>query len=72
MDFKVVSVKDKEVVKAYVDKLPEGKRFDVSVKLHREKRTVDQNRLLFFGLAVFLTKRDISRTRYTRYLKRNF
>ena len=50
MDFKIVSVKDKEAVKAYVDKLPEGKRFDVSVKLHREKRTVDQNRLLFLWI----------------------
>lgn len=50
MDFKVVSIKDKEAVKAYVDKLPEGKRFDVSVKVHREKRTVDQNRLLFLWI----------------------
>lgn len=50
MDFRIISKKDKEAVKAYVDKLPEGRRFDVFVKIHREKRTVDQNRLLFLWI----------------------
>lgn len=50
MDFKVISDSDKEAVKAYVDKLPQGKRFDISIKLHREKRTIDQNRLLFLWI----------------------
>lgn len=50
MDFKVISDSDKEAVKAYVDNLPKGKRFDISIKVHREKRTLDQNRLLFLWI----------------------
>lgn len=41
---------DKEAVKSYLDKLPVGKRYDVTVKIHRDKRTVDQNRLLFLWI----------------------
>lgn len=50
MDFKVITTNDKEAVKSYIDKLPVGKRYDVTVKIHRDKRTVDQNRLLFLWI----------------------
>lgn len=50
MDFKVITMNDKEAVKSYLDKLPVGKRYDVTVKIHRDKRTVDQNRLLFLWI----------------------
>lgn len=50
MDFKVITTNDKEAVKSYLDKLPVGKRYDVTVKIHRDKRTVDQNRLLFLWI----------------------
>lgn len=45
MDFKINSLQTKEAVKQYIDKLPEGKLYDATIKLHREKRTIPQNSL---------------------------
>ncbi len=43
--FKVQQKRDKEVLKAYIDSLPDGRVYDVIVKLHRERRTLPQNSL---------------------------
>ncbi len=51
--FKIINQRSKQAVIEYLNRLPEdGKRRDVTVTLHREKRSVPQNRLyrLWLGL----------------------
>ena len=50
MKFSVTTHRDMEAVRAYLDRLPEGKRYDVTVTLHREKRSVSQNALYWLWL----------------------
>lgn len=50
MKFKVSNKADKQAVLAYLDKLVEGKSYDVTIVRHKERRTVDQNRLLWLWL----------------------
>lgn len=45
MKFKLYSLESKEAVKSYIDKLPPLKKYDVEIKLHRELRSLSQNRL---------------------------
>lgn len=35
----------------YIEELPSGKVYDINVTLHRERRTLDQNRLYWLWLA---------------------
>lgn len=41
---------DKEAVKQYIDKLPDGKQFIVSIDKKKEVRSLPQNRLYFMWL----------------------
>lgn len=50
MVFKVVNEQTKKAAISYIEKLPEGKRYNVSVSQHRERRSVPQNRLYFLWL----------------------
>ena len=50
MKFKVSSKADKQAVLAYLDKIVEGKAYDVTIVRHKERRTVDQNRLLWLWI----------------------
>ena len=50
MKFRVEKARDKQAVMAYLDRLPEGKAYDVTVVRHRERRSVDQNRLLWLWI----------------------
>lgn len=50
MNFKIAQPHDKQAVKEYIDRLADGKNFDISIVLHRERRTIDQNRLLFLWI----------------------
>lgn len=50
MKFKISNKADKQAVLAYLDKLVEGKSYDVTIVRHKERRTVDQNRLLWLWL----------------------
>lgn len=50
MRFKIANEDDKQALKVYLDKLTEGKTYDVSIKMHRKKRTIDQNNLLFLWI----------------------
>ena len=51
MNFKIKNRQDKEAVKSYLDKLPEGKQFDVSIKAPRIIRSLPQNRLYWLKVA---------------------
>ncbi len=44
--YKIENPRGKEAVKAIIDRLPDGKRYDVEIKLFRAKRSIPQNRLL--------------------------
>lgn len=51
MNFTIETKRDNERAVDYITKLPEGKRFSVTVGLKREKRSFDQNRLYWLWLA---------------------
>lgn len=50
MNFRITNPQDKQAVGAYIDSLPNGKRYDINIAVHRERRTIDQNRLLFLWI----------------------
>ena len=50
MVFKVVNEQTKKAAISYIEKLPEGKKYSVSVILNRSKRSIPQNRLYFLWL----------------------
>lgn len=50
MNFKIEKPEDKQAVWSYIDSLPNGKRYDINIARHRERRTIDQNRLLFLWI----------------------
>ncbi len=72
MDYKIITPKDKEAVKSVIDKLPEGVRFDVSIKRHRERRTIDQNRLYFLWLACISNETGNSKDDLHEYFKQQY
>lgn len=50
MVFKVVNEQTKAAAISYIEKLPEGKKYKVSVTLHRERRSLSQNSLYWLWL----------------------
>lgn len=52
MKFRVSDESGRNHVMAYLSKLQDGKVYDVSITLHREKRTVSQNRLYRLWISV--------------------
>lgn len=50
MVFKVVNEQTKAAAISYIDKLPEGKKYKVSVTLHRDRRSLSQNSLYWLWL----------------------
>ena len=50
MVFRVVNEQTKKAAISYVEKLPDGKRYDVSVTLHRNRRSIPQNSLYWLWL----------------------
>lgn len=52
MDFKVRNSTDRDGIKAYLDRLPEGKEYDVRIVLHRNKRSDSQNNLYWMWLGI--------------------
>lgn len=50
MVFKVVNECAKKAAISYIDKLPEGKKYKVSVTLHRDRRSLSQNSLYWLWL----------------------
>lgn len=50
MVFRVIDRRTKDAAISYIDKLPEGKVYKVSVTLHRERRSLQQNSLYWLWL----------------------
>lgn len=51
MKLKIRQSADREVVKEYIDSLPEGKTFEVVITHKPSKRTIDQNKLYWLWLS---------------------
>ena len=45
MNFKIKNQNDKAGIISYIEKLKDGKMYDVSISIHRENRTINQNSL---------------------------
>lgn len=50
MVFRVVNEQTKAAAISYIEKLPEGKKYKVSVTLHRDRRSLSQNSLYWLWL----------------------
>lgn len=60
MDFLVRDATDRQTIVDYLNRLPEGKAFEVSIRLHKEKRSNPQNNLYHSWLNIICkeTKND--------------
>lgn len=56
MNFKILKPQDKDKVIDYINKLPEGKKFEISIKLKREIRSISQNGLYWLWLACIMSE----------------
>lgn len=72
MNFKIVEPQDKQAVKSYIDSLSNGKRYDINIVVHRERRTIDQNRLLFLWINCISGETGQDKDDLHKYFKRKF
>lgn len=72
MKFKVTKPQDKRAVMAYLDRLPEGKTYNVTIVRHRERRTVDQNRLLWLWVNCISDETGQDKDDLHEYFKQKF
>lgn len=72
MNFRINNQQDKQAVGAYIDSLPNGKRYDINIVVHRERRTIDQNRLLFLWINCISSETGQDKDDLHRYFKRKF
>lgn len=72
MKFKVTKPQDKRAVMAYLDKLPEGKTYNVTIVRHRERRTMDQNRLLWLWVNCISDETGQDKDDLHEYFKQKF
>ena len=72
MKFRVEKARDKQAVMAYLDRLPEGKAYDVTVVRHRERRSVDQNRLLWLWIKCISDETGQDKDDLHEYFKQKF
>ena len=56
MEFIVHDNAEREVIRDYISRLPEGKTYDVSIKLHRAKRSNDANRLYWSWIGIIASE----------------
>ena len=72
MVFKIVTEQTKKAAISYIEKLKEGKRYDVSISQHRNKRSVPQNRLYFLWLNCISAETGNEVEELHDYFKDNF
>lgn len=76
MNLKMKTPEDREKVKTYIDRLPDGKLFEVVITKHREKRSIPQNKLYWSWIACISNetgndKIDLHKFFSEKYLPRN-
>lgn len=72
MNFKIRNHNDKEAVKSYVDKLPDGKQFDVSIKKKRTLRSYPQNSLYWLWLSCISAETGNDKAFLHEYFKEQY
>jgi methylphosphotriester-DNA--protein-cysteine methyltransferase len=74
MNFKISNESEKRQVQSYIETLEtqKGKTFNVSVKLERKSRTIDQNRLMWLWLACIADETGYSRSELHEIFKEQF
>lgn len=72
MKFKIYDKKSKAAVLAYVEKLNPEKRYEVSVSLRREIRTLPQNRLYWLYVTCISDETGSSKEDIHAFLKQKF
>ena len=70
MKFTVNNTDTRAAVTAYLERLPEGKTYDVTVTPHRRNRTVPQNRLYWLHIACISDETGSDRDEVHNELKR--
>ena len=72
MLLKIIHPSDKIKVVEYVNKLPDGKKYSVEIKLKREKRSVDQNSLMWLWLSCIYDETGNDKDTLHEYFKEKF
>lgn len=72
MKFSIFSNFDKQKVIDYIKDLPEGKSYTADVKLRREKRTIDQNSLLWLWVNCISDETGNEKNALHEYFKAEF
>lgn len=72
MKFKIYDKKTKDAVRAYIEKLNPEKRYEVSVSLKREIRTIPQNRLYWLYVTCISDETGSSKEDIHSFLKQKF
>lgn len=71
MFFRITHPSDKRKVTDYIDKLPDGKPYTVDIKLKRNRRTVDQNRLYWLWLTCIMSETGEHKDRLHEFFKQH-
>jgi hypothetical protein len=72
MLLKILQHSDKQKVMDYVNRLPGGKKYTVEVKIKREQRSVNQNRLYFLWLSCLMDETGEHKDTLHEYFKQHF
>ena len=72
MDFIVRDTAEREAICDYVQNLPEGKVYDVSIKLHRAKRSTEANNLYWRWVGIISSETGNDRETVHKFFARKF
>lgn len=72
MDFVVHDNAEREVIRDYILRLPEGKTYDVSIKLHRAKRSNEANRLYWEWIGIIASETGNDREVCHKFFAKKF
>jgi hypothetical protein len=72
MDFVVHDNAEREVIRDYISRLPQGKTYDVSIKLHRTKRSTEANALYWKWIGIIASETGNEREDCHKFLAKKF
>lgn len=72
MKFHYNNADSKAAVKAYIDRCPDGKAYEVSIVLKKDRRTLPQNRLYWLYVACIMDETGNDRDALHDFFRRKF
>lgn len=72
MDFVVHDNAEREVIRDYISRLPQGKTYDVSIKLHRAKRSTEANALYWKWIGIIASETGNDREVCHKFFAKKF